>query len=202
MAAQWADDVHHALHAWVSGETHGYYVDFGSAATLAHALTRVFVHDGGWSTFRGRPWGAPVPPGTDGHRFVVFGSDHDQVGNRALGDRPRSGWTAGGSRRPRPRCSPRRSRPMLFMGEEWGASTPFQYFTDHAEPELVEGIRRGRTEEFAGHGWASSTAEAGRARPAVAGHRRGEPAGLGRGAPRRPRPAARLVPDADRATQV
>ncbi len=154
MTAQWADDVHHALHAWVSGETHGYYVDFGSAATLAHALTRVFVHDGGWSTFRGRPWGAPVPPGTDGHRFVVFGSDHDQVGNRALGDRPSQRLDGGRLAATAAAVLASPFTPMLFMGEEWGASTPFQYFTDHAEPELVEGIRRGRTEEFAGHGWA------------------------------------------------
>lgn len=154
MTAQWADDVHHALHAWVTGETHGYHVDFGSAATVAQAMTRVFVHDGGWSTFRGRPWGAPVPPGTDGHRFVVFGSDHDQVGNRALGDRPSQRLDGGRLAVTAAAVLTSPFTPMLFMGEEWGASTPFQYFTDHAEPELVEGIRRGRTEEFAGHGWA------------------------------------------------
>lgn len=160
MTAQWADDVHHALHAWVSGERHGYYVDFGSAATLAHALTRVFVHDGGWSTFRGRPWGAPVPPRTDGHRFVVFGSDHDQVGNRALGDRPSQRLDGGRLAATAAAVLASPFTPMLFMGEEWGASTPFLYFTDHAEPELVEGIRRGRTEEFAGHGWAELYGEA------------------------------------------
>ncbi|MDO8120441.1 malto-oligosyltrehalose trehalohydrolase [Isoptericola sp. b490] len=154
MTAQWADDVHHALHAWVTGERHGYYADFGSAATLAHALTRVFVHDGGWSTFRGRTWGAPVPPGTDGHRFVVFAANHDQVGNRAMGDRPASRLPAGRLAASAAAVLTSPFTPMLFMGEEWGARTPFQYFTDHAEPELVEGIRRGRTEEFAGHGWA------------------------------------------------
>ena len=154
MTAQWADDVHHALHSWVSGERHGYYVDFGSAATLAHALTRVFVHEGGWSTFRDRPWGAPVPPGTDGHRFVVFAANHDQVGNRAMGDRPSARLHPGRLAVSAAAVLTSPFTPMLFMGEEWGASTPFQYFTDHAEPELVEGIRRGRTEEFAGHGWA------------------------------------------------
>src|SRR5699024_3809984 len=66
MTAQWDDDVHHALHASLTGERHGYYVDFGSPETLAKALTGVFVHDGGWSTFRERPWGAPVPAGVDG----------------------------------------------------------------------------------------------------------------------------------------
>lgn len=154
MTAQWADDVHHALHSWVTGERHGYYVDFGAAETLAHALTRVFVHDGGWSTFRGSRWGAPVPPGTDGHRFVVFASDHDQVGNRALGDRPSQTLTGGRLAASAALVLTSPFTPMLFMGEEWGATTPFQYFTDHAEPELAEAIRVGRTTEFAGHGWA------------------------------------------------
>ena len=97
MTAQWADDVHHAVHALVTGERHGYYVDFGTPEVLRQALTRVFVHDGGYSTFRGRHWGGPVPEHTDGHRFVVCAQNHDQVGNRALGDRPsarltRAGW--------------------------------------------------------------------------------------------------------------
>src|SRR5690606_1004060 len=85
MTAQWADDVHHALHALVTGERQGYYVDFGAPETLATALTGVFVHDGSWSTFRGREWGHPVPDDVDGRRFVVFSQNHDQVGNRALG---------------------------------------------------------------------------------------------------------------------
>jgi maltooligosyltrehalose trehalohydrolase len=153
MTAQWADDVHHALHAWLTGERHGYYVDFGAASTLAHALTRVFVHEGGWSTFRAALWGAPVPADVDGHRFVVFASDHDQVGNRALGDRPSErlddARLAVGAAAVL--CSP--FTPMLFMGEEWGTRTPFRFMTDHQEPELAEAVRRGRTEEFAGHGW-------------------------------------------------
>jgi maltooligosyltrehalose trehalohydrolase len=154
MTAQWADDVHHAIHALLTGERHGYYVDFGTPEVLATAMTGVFVHDGGHSTFRGRPWGHPVPPGLDGHRFVVFASDHDQVGNRALGDRPSQRLDDGGLAIAAALvlCSP--FTPMLFMGEEWGARTPWQFFTDHAEPELAEAIRRGRTEEFGGHGWA------------------------------------------------
>ncbi|NTW38604.1 MAG: malto-oligosyltrehalose trehalohydrolase [Cellulomonadaceae bacterium] len=153
MTAQWADDVHHALHTLLTGETHGYYADFGSPKALAHAMTRVFVHDGGWSAFRGRPWGRPVPPSTDGHRFVVFGSDHDQVGNRALGDRPSqrlddARLAAGAAL---VLTSP--FTPMLFMGEEWGATTPFQFFTDHEDVDLADAIREGRTEEFSGHGW-------------------------------------------------
>ncbi|WP_024288113.1 malto-oligosyltrehalose trehalohydrolase [Cellulomonas sp. KRMCY2] len=153
MTAQWADDVHHAVHALLTGERQGYYVDFGSLETLDTALTRVFVHDGGHSTFRGKAWGRPVPAGVDGHQFVAFVSDHDQVGNRALGDRPYPPPDAGGAAIAAALVLTSAFTPMIFMGEEWGASTPWQFFTDHSEPELVEGIRRGRAEEFAGHGW-------------------------------------------------
>lgn len=154
MTAQWADDVHHALHALFTGERHGYYADFGTPATLRHALTRVFVHDGSWSSFRRRPWGRPVPEGTDGHRFVVFASDHDQVGNRAIGDRPSASLDAGSLAAEAALVLLSPFTPMLFMGEEWGASTPWQYFTDHPEPELAEAVREGRRAEFGGHGWA------------------------------------------------
>jgi len=153
MTAQWADDVHHAVHAALTGERHGYYVDFGPYDVLATALTRVFVHDGGYSTFRGRTWGRPVPPGTDGHRFVVFSQNHDQVGNRAVGDRPSAHLDEAGLAASAALVLLSPFTPMLFMGEEWGARTPWQFFTDHAEPELVEAIRRGRAEEFRGHGW-------------------------------------------------
>ncbi len=153
MTAQWADDVHHAIHAAVTGERHGYYVDFGSLEVLDTVLTRVFRHDGGFSRFRGRDWGRPVPPGTDGRRFVVFSQDHDQVGNRALGDRPSEHVDAGGLAVSAALVLLSPFTPMLFMGEEWGARTRWQFFTDHAEPDLAESIRRGRTEEFGGHGW-------------------------------------------------
>ncbi|GIG39736.1 malto-oligosyltrehalose trehalohydrolase [Cellulomonas phragmiteti] len=153
MTAQWADDVHHAIHALVTGEQHGYYVDFGSPEVLRTALTRVFVHDGGMSTFRGEPWGAPVPDDVDGHRFVVFGANHDQVGNRALGDRPSARVDAGGLAAQAALVLLSPFTPMLFMGEEWGASTPWRYFTDHPEPDLAQSVREGRTREFGGHGW-------------------------------------------------
>lgn len=153
MTAQWADDVHHAIHAFLTGERHGYYVDFGSVEVLAKVLTRVFRHDGDWSAFRGRTWGRPVPEGTDGHRFVVFAQDHDQVGNRAVGDRPSERLDPGGLAVAAALVLTSPFTPMLFMGEEWGARTRWQFFTDHAEPDLVESIRRGRTAEFGGHGW-------------------------------------------------
>ncbi len=154
MTAQWSDDYHHALHAFLTGERQGYYADFGGAEVLARTLTRVFRHDGGWSSFRGSDWGAPVDRQRhDGRAFLAYGSNHDQVGNRAVGDRPSAslppGTLAGAAALTL--CSP--FTPMLFMGEEWGASTPWQFFTDHGEPELAEAIREGRRREFAEHGW-------------------------------------------------
>ncbi len=152
--AQWDDDVHHALHALLTGERQGYYCDFGSLAVLAKVLTSAFLHDGTYSTFRGRPHGRPVDrDAVPGWRFVVCLQNHDQVGNRAVGDRLSE------------LVSPRLLRvgalllltapftPLLWMGEEWGASTRWPFFTSHPEPELGAATGRGRVEEFAGHGW-------------------------------------------------
>ncbi len=154
MTAQWADDVHHAVHTFLTGERQGYYADFGSPQVLAKTLTRVFLHDGEYSAFRGEVWGAPVPAGTDARRFVVFDQDHDQVGNRALGDRPSERLDDGTLAASAALFLLSPFTPMLFMGEEWGASTPFLYFTDHQDPELAEAVRNGRRAEFSGHGWA------------------------------------------------
>ena len=154
MTAQWSDDFHHALHALLTGERNGYYVDFGSTAVLAKTLTEVFVHDGSFSTFRGADWGRPVDPSHDrGHSFLAYTSNHDQVGNRALGDRPSATLTPGqlAIGAALTLCSP--YTPMLFMGEEWGARTPWRYFTDHPDPELAEAVRNGRRREFEGYGW-------------------------------------------------
>ena len=155
MDMQWADDVHHGVHAWVTGERQGYYADFGTAEVLGTVLTRIFLHAGSWSSFRGQLWGAPLDPGSehyDGHSFVTFLQNHDQVGNRATGDRIHH------------RISPGRhaaaialillgpGTPMLFQGEEWAASTPFTYFTDHDE-QLGPLVSAGRAEEFARMGW-------------------------------------------------
>lgn len=153
MDGQWADDVHHALHSYLTGERHGYYSDFGSAPTLAKALTSVFVHDGSYSSFRGKDWGAPVPEDFSGHRFVVFDQNHDQVGNRALGDRPSQSRSPGELAASAALLLLGPYTPMLFMGQEWGARTPFQYFTDH-RGDLGEAVRAGRTAEFGTHGWA------------------------------------------------
>ena len=149
---QWADDVHHALHATLTGERAGYYGDFGSLPTLAKALTGVFVHDGTWSSFRGRRHGKPVPPVLSGHRFVVYLQDHDQVGNRAVGDRIASTLSDGLLKVGAALVLTSPYTPMLWMGEEWGARTPWQFFSDH-EAELGEAVSKGRRAEFATHGW-------------------------------------------------
>ena len=153
MTAQWADDVHHALHARLTGETQGYYGDFAEAGAWAKAYGRAFLHNGTWSTFRERNWGAPVPENTDPRKFVVFGSDHDQVGNRAVGDRPSTSLNDATLAATAALVLLSPYTPMLFMGEEWGTRTPFQFFTDHEEEDLARSVSEGRVREFAGFGW-------------------------------------------------
>ncbi len=153
MHGQWADDVHHALHALLTGERQGYYVDFGSLAVLEQALLRVFVHESTYSTYRRQVWGAPVPDSIDGHAFVVFAANHDQVGNRGLGDRPSRVLTDGQLAISAAVILTSHYTPMIFMGEEWGARTPWQFFTDHAEPWLAQATRDGRAREFSEFGW-------------------------------------------------
>ncbi|MDO5663439.1 MAG: malto-oligosyltrehalose trehalohydrolase [Brachybacterium sp.] len=158
MDMQWADDIHHAVHAWVTGERAGYYVDFGSARVLARTLTRMFEHDGTFSTFRDRIWGAPVDPAStayDGHSFVAFLQNHDQIGNRAAGDRIHASLSPGQQAAAASLILLGAATPMLFQGEEWAASTPFTYFTDHEE-ELGRLVTAGRTEEFAQMDWADA----------------------------------------------
>ena len=152
MDAQWADDVHHALHAFFTGETQGYYVDFGTAEVLDKALTRVFIHDGTYSTFRGKDWGAPVEPTTqlyDAHSFITFIQNHDQVGNRAAGDRL-SDADRQAAAAALLLLAP--FTPLIFMGEEWAASAPFPFFADLG-PELAPLVSEGRAREFAEMGW-------------------------------------------------
>ncbi|AQP47210.1 malto-oligosyltrehalose trehalohydrolase [Tessaracoccus aquimaris] len=159
MDAQWADDVHHALHAFFGREQSGYYVDFGDAHALAKALTRVFIHDGGFSRFRGQDWGAPVDPDSpyyDGHSFVVFLQDHDQVGNRAVGDRFAQHAGADDQAAAAALYLLSAFTPMLFMGEEWAASAPFPFFS-HLGPDLGPLVTAGRAREFAAMGWDAAT---------------------------------------------
>ena len=140
----WADDFHHALRVLLTGDTEGYYAEFGTLEALAKVLHRPHYHDGTYSTFRRRRFGAPaenVPP----ERFVVFDSNHDQVGNRALGDRlpvavrPLAAVIT--------LLAP--FTPMLFQGEEHGETAPFQFFSDHIDEEIAVATREGRRREFA-----------------------------------------------------
>lgn len=150
--AQWNDDFHHALHTAVTGEAQGYYADFAAAgpAALAKTLGHGFFHDGSHSSFRGRHHGRPLDPSTvPGHRLVGYAQTHDQIGNRATGDRLTVQQLAGAAAL----VLTAPFTPMLFMGEEWGATTPWQFFTDHHDPELGAAITRGRRREFAAHGW-------------------------------------------------
>jgi maltooligosyltrehalose trehalohydrolase len=153
LTAQWSDDYHHAVHVALTGETTGYYADFAPLSALGTVATRGFFHAGTWSSFRERVHGVALDDDVEAWRLVTFSQDHDQIGNRAIGDR----LTAS--------LSPRRlaiaavltvlspSTPMLFMGEEWGASTPWQFFTSHPEPELGRATAEGRIAEFSRHGW-------------------------------------------------
>lgn len=152
--AQWDDDVHHAIHAAVSGERQGYYGDFGSIRALAHTFTHGYFHGGTYSTFRGRNHGRPMDiRRIPADAMLAYTCTHDQIGNRATGDRPSAYLTAGqlAVKAALVLCSP--YTPMLFMGEEWGARTPFQYFTSHPEPDVGSATVAGRRREFAQHGW-------------------------------------------------
>ena len=153
--AQWADDVHHALHVALTGESQGYYADFATPEALAKCLRTPFFHDGRWSSFRGRTHGRPVDDqgSVPGWRFVASLQTHDQVGNRALGDRLSANLTPGLLACAAAILLSSPWTPMLFMGEEWGATTPWQYFTDHPDPTVGAAVRRGRTSEFASHDW-------------------------------------------------
>ncbi len=150
--ASWADDWHHALHAALTGERDGYYEDFGSLDHLAKALRQAWVYDGAWSPHRKRPHGCS-PEGLTGDRFVVSAQNHDQIGNRAAGDRLTSLTSPGRVRVAAALVLTSPFVPMLFQGEEWGTTTPFQYFTDHQDPALGQAVSDGRRREFAVFGW-------------------------------------------------
>ncbi len=142
--AAWADDFHHALRVLITGDAEGYYAEFGAIADLAKAFHRPHVHDGTFSTFRRRRFGAPAE-GLGPEHFVVFSANHDQVGNRALGDRLPEAV------RPLAALATLLSPfvPMLFMGDEYGEPAPFQFFTDHIDEEIAIATRDGRRAEFA-----------------------------------------------------
>ncbi len=152
--AQWSDDFHHAVHVALTRETAGYYADFEPLSALAKVCERGFFHDGTHSSFRGRDHGVPIDTAAmPTWRLVVCSQNHDQIGNRAIGDRITEALddhqlacaallTLAGP-----------FTPMLFQGEEWAASTPFQFFTSHPEPDLGRATAEGRIAEFERMGW-------------------------------------------------
>lgn len=150
--AAWADEWHHALHAALTGERDGYYADFGSLAHLSKALRQAWVYDGLYSPHRGRRHGRP-PVGLDGHQFVVCAQNHDQVGNRAQGERLSHLVSLGRLEIAAALLLTSPFVPMLFQGEEWGATSPFLYFTDHEDAELGRAVSEGRRNEFRAFGW-------------------------------------------------
>lgn len=152
--AQWADDLHHTWHVLLTGETQGYYADFADPDAAVKTARTPFFHDGTWSSFRGRHHGRPVDGElTPGDRFVASLQTHDQVGNRATGDRLSHLVSPGRLAIGAALMLTAPYTPMLFMGEEWGASTKWAYFTDHEDPDLARGVSEGRRKEFAEHGW-------------------------------------------------
>ncbi len=152
--AQWSDDFHHAVHVALTRETDGYYADFEPLAALAKVCEKGFFHDGTFSSFRGRDHGVPIDTAAmPTWRLVVCNQNHDQVGNRAVGDRISASLDDD-----QLACAALLTlagpfTPMLFQGEEWAASTPFQFFTSHPEPELGKATAEGRIAEFARMGW-------------------------------------------------
>ena len=194
--AQWADDVHHALHVLLTGETLATTPTSRRRAHSTKVLEGIFLHDGTYSTFRQRTHGRRVDRAKlPGSRFVVSLQTHDQVGNRAQGDRLSALVSPGLLACGAALLLTSAGTPMLFMGEEWGAATPWQYFTDHTEPAIAAAVRRGRRDEFAEHGWDRSDVpdpQSGTDRGALTAGLGGAPAGAAQ-------PAVLVVPRPDQA---
>jgi maltooligosyltrehalose trehalohydrolase len=149
--AHWEDDFHHAIHAFFTGERGGYYADFGTLGDLAKTLEQGYVLDGQYSTYRKRTHGRP-PLDIAPHQLVVCAQNHDQIGNRALGERLSQLVDASTLKAISALVLLGPFTPMLFQGEEWGARTPFLFFTDHHD-ELGRAVTEGRQREFAAFAW-------------------------------------------------
>jgi maltooligosyltrehalose trehalohydrolase len=158
LTAQWNDDFHHALYVALTGDSSGYYADFDSLTSLAKVLVNGFFHDGTRSSFRGRTHGNSIDTHrTPTWRLVVCSDNHDQIGNRADGHRLSTVLAPDQLKLAALINGLSPFTPMIFMGEEWGASTPWQFFTSHPESELAEAVAAGRAEEFGKMGWDLST---------------------------------------------
>jgi maltooligosyltrehalose trehalohydrolase len=158
---QWADDFHHAVHAYLTGERSGYYEDFGEVGQLVRALQTPFVYSGDYSRHRDRKHGKPPPAELTGDRFVVCLQNHDQVGNRARGDRLITLLDSPAKQRLATSLllfSP--YLPLLFMGEEYGEENPFPFFCSFGDEHLREAVREGREKEFAGFAWQGEVPDA------------------------------------------
>lgn len=149
---QWSDDVHHAMHAFFTGERSRAYLDHAATGALTQSIQSGFVLDGGWSHSRQMNLGAPVPSDFDLSRFIAFTQNHDQIGNRPLGDRPITTIGAGAAAGEAALVLLGPFTPMIFQGEEWGTQTPFLFFGEYA-PEVVPLVIEGRAREFLHHGW-------------------------------------------------
>lgn len=148
MDLQWADDIHHALHVWLTEESNAYYSDYTDESVMAQAFEHGFVRVGQELAFETAPRGKPIPDGMSGHHFMAFDENHDQVGNRLISDRPSLKLEPGELAVSRALVLLSHYTPMLFMGEEFATRKPFHYFTDHGE-ELGANIKEGRIAEFA-----------------------------------------------------
>jgi maltooligosyltrehalose trehalohydrolase len=150
--AQWSDDFHHALHALVTGEQQEYYRDFGRLQDLEKVIREGFVYSGQYSAYRKRAHGNS-PIDEPANRFVVCCQNHDQIGNRAAGERLSQLTSFEGLKLAAATVLLSPYVPMLFMGEEYGEEAPFAYFISHSDPDLIEAVRKGRKEEFPDAGW-------------------------------------------------
>jgi maltooligosyltrehalose trehalohydrolase len=150
--AQWADEFHHAVHVALTGERDGYYIDHPGLGDIARMTRDRYAYAGRYSTFRERTVGRPAPD-LPYDRFVVCVQNHDQVGNRMLGERLTALTDLEGCKLAAAALLTSPFVPMLFMGEEHGETAPFQYFVSHTDPDLIEAVRTGRREEFASFAW-------------------------------------------------
>jgi len=150
--AHWSDDFHHAMHRYFTAETDGYYADFQGLRDVAAALRDGYVYQGQYSVHRGRRHGRP-PAGVLPQQLIVSAQNHDQIGNRAQGERLSSLLEMAPLKAVAAFTLLSPFVPLLFQGEEWGASTPFLYFTDHQDPELGKLVAEGRSKEFSAFRW-------------------------------------------------
>jgi maltooligosyltrehalose trehalohydrolase len=145
--AQWCDEFHHALHGLVTGEEDGYYSDFGGIGPLVKSFNHAYVYDGIYSPHRKKTFGSKTE-GQPGHKFVVFSQNHDQTGNRAMGDRLGTNISFEMQKVVAASYLLSPFTPLVFMGEEYGEKNPFMYFTSHSDKTLIKNVRQGRKKEF------------------------------------------------------